>query len=144
METEVNIPLLRKAVEWAEVEAQKPEIDCLWDQSDYITSPTIRAWRMTSQYVALDQGPLARRAERERLTKAVAPHCGTAYCIAGWVGQLLDPRYEKADDVKGMCVSEFAADALGLNPDQADELFEGSNTIGDVRRIAERIAGGAL
>lgn len=144
METEVNIPLLRKAVEWAEAEAAKPEIDCLWDQSDYITHPVVRAWRMTGQYVDLDQEPVARRAERERLANTVAPHCGTAYCIAGWVGQLLDPRFEKADDVKGMCVAEFAADALGLDPDQADELFEGSNTIKEVRSIAERIAGGAL
>ncbi len=30
-----NIPLLRKCIEWAEVEALKPERECEWDQQNY-------------------------------------------------------------------------------------------------------------
>jgi hypothetical protein len=40
--------------------------------------------------------------------------------------------------------SEVAQVALGLDFNQARELFRAGNTIKDVRRIAEDIVGGAL
>lgn len=117
---EVNIPLLRKAVEWAEAEAAKPKSQSLWHQG---------AWSETAG-------------------------CGTAYCIAGYVAQVVDARYEQSQNVEGVHVSNFAAEALGIGG-QVDscgqenctctvDLFSASNTIADVRRIAEDIAGERL
>lgn len=54
--SEFNLPLLRKAVEWAESEARKPEVECEWYQGHF----------MVPGY------------EIDRT-------CGTAYCIAGHV-----------------------------------------------------------
>jgi hypothetical protein len=54
-----NIPLLRKAVEWAEAEAAKPDEQCAW-------------WQGTYEISAVSLG-------RE---------CGTCYCIAGYVWRI--------------------------------------------------------
>lgn len=54
----VNVPLLRKAVEWAEVEAEKPPYLRGWYQGEYAVP-------------AVDVGR--------------SPTCGTCYCIAGYV-----------------------------------------------------------
>jgi hypothetical protein len=113
MTDQVNIPLLRKAVEWAEAEATKPPTRRLWWQGDY------------------------------RMETA----CGTAFCIAGYVGQMLDDRYAETTFVDGTHVADFAAEALGIDADCADGvdgLFSSNNSIEDVRRIAEEIAGERL
>jgi hypothetical protein len=47
-------------------------------------------------------------------------------------------------DGKDIHVSQYAARELGLGPDQAARLFNGDNSIEDVRRIAEAIAGEPL
>lgn len=120
--SEVNIPLLRKAVEWAEAEAAKPAELCEWVQADYRVEPA----RAQSMY---DK----------------APGCGTCYCIAGFVGAQLDARYTQKNLVDGVHVNEFAAKALGINLTEADnDLFHEDNTIEDVRRIAEELAGERL
>lgn len=114
---DVNIPLLRKAVEWAEAEAAKPSAECHWYQGDYVT-PMVQLGRST---------------------------CGTAYCIAGYIGQALDERYAHEWDPAGLPrVDVFAQGALGLRSEEANDLFGGNNTIEDVRRIAEDIAGERL
>lgn len=110
---EVNIPLLRKAVEWAEAEAAKPLPESQWYQGAF------------------------------RQEKA----CGTAYCIAGYVAQMQDPRYAKDVWAGGKFVGETAAEALGIKSSMGTEpghLFYSGNTIEDVRRIAEDIAGERL
>lgn len=118
-ETQVNIPLLRKAVEWAEAEAAKPEWAREWDQG---------AWWVDARF-------------------DTARDCKTAFCIAGWTcfadGADRDPRFTSilAD---GTQVSTYAAHALGLTEVQAAALFDGGNQIADVRRIAEDIAGERL
>lgn len=69
-----NIPLLRKAVEWAEAEAAKPAADRQWYQEDYETPAEI-----------------------------IGRSCGTCFCIAGWVCHTIDgevsdqPGYRAAD-----------------------------------------------
>lgn len=121
----VNIPLLRKAVEWAEAEAAKPEGESEWYQGFWLSTPI--------------------------------GDCGTAYCIAGWVAQHVDPRYALRSAADGVHACDIAGDALGLpNPEPSwvhmgltgrhamQPLFSGGNSIEDVRRIAESIAGERL
>ena len=131
---DVNIPLLRKAVEWAEAEAVKPEIDRTWIQGTWIT----RSW--TAAYDMLEE---VSNIEDHQL-KAVAEHCGTAYCVAGYIGQLLDERYAIVSEVDGVHVSEFVEQALGLDECDAEALFAGGNSIEDIRILAERFAGERL
>lgn len=123
---EVNIPLLRKAVEWAEAEAAKPVAERQWDQDWWMTSPQ-------------------ERAEELGLPES---ECGTAYCIAGWAcysnGEDFDPGGEGNLLVSGAHPSDRAQELLGLTSREANALFASRNTIEDVRCIAEEIAGERL
>lgn len=127
-ESNVNIPLLRKAVEWAEAEAAKPPEVRQWDQGWWVTLP-------------------AERAEEFEVDEAA---CGTAYCIAGWTchaaGDVFDEsRSECVSNLAdGTHISYRARDLLGISSSGAEALFYGGNTIADVRRIAESIAGERL
>lgn len=144
-ELEVNIPLLRKAVEWVEVQAELPEIDREWAQESYLTPASNRAVALV--YGALrttDHWDLLSSAGLRRIAAQVAPHCGTAYCVAGWVAVQVDPRYITRDTVGGIHCSGVAQKALGLNDDQARMLFHGLNSADSIRRIAENIAGERL
>jgi hypothetical protein len=141
MSTEVNsptpnIPLLRKSVEWVESQAALPEIDREWDQARYICQPDMRA------RVLIDQRSMS--TDYYQLLSALQNHCGTTYCVAGYIGQLEDERYCHHDMVNGIHVAEFAQKQLGLTEGQSQWLFSGENTAADVRRIAESIAGEAL
>lgn len=127
--SELNVPLLRKAVEWVEEQAALPEEQSEWYQG---------TWRVSGDI--LDRS------------------CGTAYCMAGYIGQLLDERYKESQTVDGMHVADFAGEALGLDTPDVDAtylgvgvighafqpLFHASNTVEDIRRIAEELAGGPL
>lgn len=116
----VNIPLLRKAIEWAEAEAAKPAGEfCAWNQGAFIMQTA----------------------------------CGTAFCIAGYVGQIVDPRYAQAERVDDVPVGQAAVEALGIPVEDGCRdpgctcgvpLFSATNTIEDVRRIAESLAGERL
>lgn len=128
-EPTVNIPLLRKAVEWAEASAAAGDGE--WYQG---------SWMNHNPVVAHNLGL---RIWETKFREALET-CGTAYCIAGYIGQLVDPRYEKTTWVGNTHVSIAAEEALGITHEQADRLFSGGNTIEDVRRIAEEIAGGPL
>jgi hypothetical protein len=115
------IPTLRKAVEWAEAEHA-------------LEAAGIRPsnWFQPLVYVGPEQ--------REESNA-----CGSAYCIAGWVvAQHFDVEnpYDATGKFKG--VMDCAASILGLEEGESHPLFEGTNTIEDVRRIAEEIAGGPL
>lgn len=134
---EVNIPLLRKAVEWAEFEAAQPAIDCHWNQGWFVLKPQDVAADLLEDAVFHD----VLNADHQDV---VAEHCGTAYCIAGYVGQLLNPAYAKNDTVRGVHVAEFARRELGISQGDAEWLFEGSHTIEEVRSVAEHIAGEKL
>lgn len=127
IEPAVNIPLLRKAIEWAEAEAAKPWELSEWNQGWWMSEPAL----VRPSYDLIDAG-LARR------DQAKAPECGTCYCIAGFVAA------ETQNVHDPFLARDTAADALGLDEDQADELFDGGNNIADVRRVAESIAGERL
>lgn len=130
---EVNIPLLRKAVEWAEAENAKG-LDAVgrplgeWYQGDWHTN---KSWWV------------------EYSTHDTTNTCGTAYCIAGYVGQLLEPAFQKSDYLHEntedeIHVSKFAQEALGLTNDQASSLFAGGNDIERIRELAEKFSGEKL
>jgi hypothetical protein len=80
--------------------------------------------------------------------------CGTAYCVAGYVGTLVDSRFENSAKnggwlvdpawVNDLHVSRVAQDALGLTDHQAEMLFDANNTAEDIRFFAEEIAGEPL
>lgn len=114
---EPNIPLLRKAVEWAEAEAAKTDGTCLWNQG---------VW-------------------------AASTDCGTAHCIAGYVVMAAHPgnvtvaesEYGDLDlyvDGEEALWGETAQELLGLTVHERVDLFDGANTITDVRLFAEQIA----
>lgn len=141
---EVNIPLLRKAVEWAEAEAARPEIDRQWRQAAWVSTPEDVAWDVV---VGTPLDEVGFEDGFGRLLNTVESQCGTAYCLAGWIGQALDPRYATQHIVDDVHVARVAADALGIDYQAArgeGGLFAAENSIEDVRRIAEEIAGERL
>lgn len=148
----VNVPLLRKAVEWAESEAVKPFEQCEWNQGQWITAPLTRAHTIANDECFQKFGDpgssvFSPKEAREFYTQRVGElrhTCGTAFCIAGYIGQMIDERYAAHDEVDGCHVGDFAQQALGISANEADELFFAGNSIEDVRRIADWIAGEAL
>lgn len=151
MEPTLNVPLLRKAVEWVEHEAAKPEIDREWYQGTYVATPRQHA-RALAWWAVADDAELP---EVDEMAARLEPHCGTAYCVAGYVAQLVDERFAgksyifapddpDADDDGDLHCSALAARELGLSMDQAYDLFYAGNTAADVRRHAEGFAGEAL
>lgn len=127
-----NVALLRKAVEWVEAEAALPMTQRQWEQGSWFRPREVEATNF----------------------------CGTACCVAGWVGLNSDevqPQVEQ--DVYGndrytdrveypsglvVHVSDYAQHALGLTDAQADRLFAGGNTATVIREVAEQIAGEPL
>lgn len=168
----VNIPLLRKAVEFAEAAAarqltfaeSRPLDESYHDERDELdpsSDPSDLTWNQA--FWAGTKVPFVATPE-----EATLEHCGTAYCIAGFVNSQ-HPGYEVraeavenvfADDENGSDAyrvnlvetiyghsfqhSETARAALGISKYDADQLFNGGNTIDEVRYHAERIAGEKL
>jgi hypothetical protein len=131
---EVNIPLLRKAVEWAEVEAAKPIVDRQWEQLHYRWEAVDALRAMRGSWFSTDIPNYEERLTTQR-------SCGTAYCIAGYIHYVLignEPAFAYSSS------GDVAMEALGITEAQAEELFHASNSITDVRRIAEDIAGERL
>lgn len=123
-EPTVNIPLLRKAVEWAEAEAAKPFEVREWNQFYWKLPPS--AAQTTPHLFGIDSG------------QPKAEACGTCYCIAGYAAEVQGAAARTSD------IPVVARKALGLTEFQANQLFNANNTIEDVRRIAEDIAGESL
>jgi hypothetical protein len=119
-----NIPLLRKAVEWAEAEAAKPYELCEWNQATWARA-------------AYD-------------LQGKSPECGTCYCVAGYVASQIGDVPKSGAAIVNLSpghsdtVPNVAKEALGLTQRQAAALFMAGNTIEDVRQIAEKIAGERL
>lgn len=116
---EVNLPLLRKVVDWAEAEAARADEEkCEWYQDTFRT-------------------PAA----------GIGRECGTVYCIAGYVCES-DPNWDwRREAVAGHSPGVHAMGVLGITDDEAWAndagqfgLFSGESTIEDVRDAAERIA----
>lgn len=152
-EPEVNVPLLRKAVEFVEASAAlhgervldtgyaKTDLGTVWNQDDWST--------LVNEELAVEL--IGKRGTVNLET------CGTAYCVAGYVTSLqpgyqaeirlnadAEPRLYETLNGREFYHSEVARKALGLTLDQADILFSGGNTAQDVRRLAEFFAGEPL
>lgn len=127
------MPLLRKTVEWAEAEAAKPAELCEWEQVVWKLTPDRRNRRPHLYNATIKLYRAIERAYNK------APECGTCYCVAGYIAAQTDrvPRYAEECEV-------IAAEELGVEWDEAARLFHWENTIEDVRRIAEDIAGERL
>lgn len=145
----LNIELLRDAVEWAEAEAKKKSGK--WDQN---------RWAV---------GPLAKRRLRDSegiLRPVIKVTCGSSFCLAGNIcaseGDRLVVSGWRAIDGEVMAdyaipkgsrevksIRERACELLGVDSVDVEDddgvhgfhdLFDGDNTIEDVRRIAELLA----
>lgn len=128
---------LRKGVEWVEEQAKLPRRRRTWRQESWRTPEDLRlAW-------------------------GHAQGCGTAFCLAGYLGQLLEPRFADTEYVRfpdsgtypDVHVSAFVDHVLGLPRSEGRALIDGTsrhvlwqgeNTAADIRRIAEELAGGPL
>ncbi len=127
----INIPLLRKAVEWVEEQAALPREGSAWNQESWMSKPVEES----------DGG-----------------YCNTAMCIAGaishwagwkpvWVDTQVENRYYADSAIKDgveKAIEVIAADELGLEYGEKDYLFRASNDAASIRSVAERIAGEAL
>jgi hypothetical protein len=131
-----NVPLLRKLVEWVEWQDSLPDIDNQWNQGDYVLDEETRA------VVLLAGCSIANATDRQ--VQTVAKHCGSAYCAAGYVGQLLDERYAFSDMVNGLHVADFARHQLGITVNQSAQLFSAGNSPALIRLLCERFAGEPL
>lgn len=77
--------------------------------------------------------------------------CGTSYCIAGYMGQLMEPAFRDDDlaeeknlqnpmGLMGVVhVSEYVRNRLGLTVNQAAVLFQATNTIDNLKDIFETV-----
>lgn len=106
-----NIPLLRKAVEWAEAEAQKPADQRLWEQRDYVTEKACGTAYCIAGYAV-----------------AISPN--TKVLDDDWpvIGGTQIPWHDAGRLL------------LGLSVFEGECLFDETNDIATVREIAERIA----
>jgi len=82
--------------------------------------------------------------------------CGTAFCIAGhavrlrmppgwdfnWTGRLLSGVLVDLHDPKAACVSvsSIAQRELGLSSYEADVMFDGGNTLAEIRTMRDALA----
>jgi hypothetical protein len=113
---EPNIPLLRKAVEWAEAEAAKTDGTCLWDQGAWAQETDCGTAYCIAGFAAVNSIPNAHEVPDG----------------FGYVDLYVDGEEAFWFDTGGR--------ALGLTLFEAEKLFHAQNTIADVRRIAEGIA----
>jgi hypothetical protein len=122
---EPNIPLLRKAVEWAEAEAAKTDGTCLWNQEDWAKQTDCGTAYCIAGYTVAIASP----------TVAIVPEpcdCGQDWCKTVNVNARRDgnPLDWEAEGQQ----------LLGLDAEEAERLFDPGNSITDVRRHAEAIA----
>lgn len=145
----VNVPLLRKAIEWAEAEAAKPPPQSEWHQGGWKCRPRAHAMLLAEEECIGEYGVDVKR--WNAVTEQLLPDCGTSYCVAGYVtmvvhGMKFDNDWYDANDH----VAAIAADLLGIEPPgcrqrpEKGHLFCAANTIQDLRRIAEDLAGERL
>lgn len=138
--SELNIPLLRKTVEWVEEQETLPI--------------QLREWQQGSWFRQVTEEELKYEYGVELV--ANAPWCDTTMCFAGkiawdagwkpvWTSEHEAARCEKNGEIKD--VSHVAAELLGIpHPeDWSDiELFDAGRSAATLRYLAEDLAGEAL
>lgn len=120
----INVPLLRKELEWATAELRRSVTDGVepeWHQASWI-------WTRTAK-------------------QPMETACGTSCCIAGrtvldtghqvaWYESRVDGGWVAAATVDGRTVSDVAAEELGLNRYQAQLLFSAYRSLRQLWRLA--------
>lgn len=112
---EVNVPLLRKAVEWAEVENALP--NGMWSQRFWAQQTECGTAYCIAGFVAQEMSD----------------------GIDFWQGIRIASQCIDPDSGDKVSISTFAAERLGLTLAESDALFAASNTIEDVRDVFEWI-----
>ena len=110
----------------------------------------------TPELLAIYQHIKANPEEWDQRTYASHTLCGTAFCFAGWAvvragGEAVrwysyEPGREQADratmpDGREVLIDDEAIAILGLDEDQAGELFFEENDLGDIRNAIAAITG---
>lgn len=170
--TTIDIPRLRKEVEWVEEQAARE--DGKWYQQQWTTIKravvdTLRRQGKVKTIPALSRPEMINMGIAYDL-EALQARCGTAYCLAGHIShqegdipliysaKLGGDGYNQSNlggtvhsslvltpEDKVMTVSDRAAQVLGIdNPAHASMLFNPNNTAERIREIAEEIAGERL
>lgn len=134
--TTPNIAELDALLNWAEAEHAKKlrGEPSEWDQIHWAVNPIQYARYWDQQPPPVD--------------------CGTACCLAGKavarqggvfkIGRDGVAAYADMPDGKTVAIDDYAQQILGLSEHQADTLFEGYNTIEDVRKYIQEIKDGDL
>lgn len=135
--TEVNVPLLRKALEWAEAEAERPAAVREWDQSMWVSTSEDRELNI-KKYSGVHGNLVALEQQRQEAG------CGTCYCLAGYLVHVLDGQPLEAADNDQFSYYDAGAHVLGLSVVQAVRLFAPGNSIEGLRVLAEEFAGEKL
>jgi len=142
----IDVPLLRKAVEWVEEQEKLPTEE--------------RGWY---------QGSWGRRENAERtlplhkLDKEEQGYCGTNMCLAGHIAVLAGWEIEydwrgfgnfcyateatkggRTLDIQDIAIKELGADKGDNDLSLVHNLFHGENTAHDIRQSAEMLAGERL
>lgn len=157
---EDQIPLLRKAVEWVEMQDGLPAILREWEQDTWVfpkqavLESDLDGLVHESNYK--DEAVLVHPDKRAFVEEyGVTPEearnlletghvCGTAYCFAGRVASWLDERYLQDSVVDGVHCGEFVRESLGLTQEEASSLYYCENNAEKIRELAEKIAGTRL
>lgn len=128
------------------------------------TTPDIPLLRKAVEWVEeQDKRPFDQREwDQNAWKRRPQAGCGTAYCVAGYIAEVVDGKKMVQHDCVDMDegttldqrrrgfdpdlvhVSNYARWRLGLTQAQANSLFAGSNTAADIRRLAEDFAGERL
>lgn len=111
-----DVPLLRKAVSWAEAEAAKADGTGLWDQSGWAQRTDCGTAYCIAGYTVMTALP-------------------SAVAVEGDYGDL-----DLFIDGREALWGNTAQELLGLTGEERSDLFSGDNTIADVRDVAEQIA----
>lgn len=133
----MDIALLRKAVDWVDEQTQLPKADREWYQGN---------WRALNEYLV----------EGDR--------CQTTFCVAGYLAEIGGGEWVQADPSHGHAhllfategesgafdMTEYArpvvtawrraANLLGIEEGQVDDMFGGNNDADDIRRMATYLA----
>lgn len=139
-----NTPLMRKTVEWVEEQDKLSVEESQWRQGDWCTTKVVCDGELFSLQsygtTVEDLGLWAGTYEEVK--------CGTAFCVAGKIaydagldmdtqGVIVSSEDPHLSGYIGEHCSEYAEDALGLEPWQSTQLFSGSNGAEDIRRMCE-------
>lgn len=122
----IDGPLLRKVMEHIEANQGR------WLQG---------AWNTTIVDADTDFGELNTRS-RSHL-EAVYDRkleCGAAFCFAGWAAELDGQKFIEYGVLEdGLPIMDWAQERLGLDAQQADELFHGGNKLETLQAMVAKL-----